>query len=328
MKHVLFMRPPQPHGGPGSFQSYLQDYLLKKGCKISYYGDHCDNGYDVICVFSSTKHLFWLIKEKIKGRRVVLRLDGMNLKHRFVRTGLVSWLYSELDTMISLFIANFIADSIIFQSKYIQSQWGSCMFGKLNQHVIYNGVDCQLFVPKLTYKEKYKSDISLVCVEGTVEFGGAALKILNSIVNYRVYVYGKVSDAFKKAVKNSNIFFMGVVHRSEIPGILVKYSLFLLLETNPPCPNSVIEAQACGLPIVAYESGSISELVSPLSVPVMPYGSDPEKYQEPNTDDLESVIASAHRNIAYFSDVTRVHAVSNFDFSIIGSSYHDVLFME
>ncbi len=37
--------------------------------------------------------------------------------------------------------------------------------------------------------------------------------------------------------------------------------IFIYSHLNPPCPNSVIEAVSCGLPIVSFDSGSMRELL-------------------------------------------------------------------
>ena len=51
---------------------------------------------------------------------------------------------------------------------------------------------------------------------------------------------------------------------------------------NKPCPNSVIEALASGVPVVGYNSGSLKELVGNAGI-ILPYtGGDPNKMEGPN----------------------------------------------
>jgi glycosyltransferase involved in cell wall biosynthesis len=49
--------------------------------------------------------------------------------------------------------------------------------------------------------------------------------------------------------------------RSDVPRILAALDVFAHPSRNDPCPLSVIEASAAGLPVVAYAEGGVSEIV-------------------------------------------------------------------
>jgi glycosyltransferase involved in cell wall biosynthesis len=57
-------------------------------------------------------------------------------------------------------------------------------------------------------------------------------------------------------------------------------------EINPPCPNSVIEALASGLPVLGFDTGSLRELVGEHAGRLAPYGGDPWKLQPPDVPAL------------------------------------------
>jgi glycosyltransferase involved in cell wall biosynthesis len=57
-------------------------------------------------------------------------------------------------------------------------------------------------------------------------------------------------------------------------------------EVNPPCPNSVIEAMACGLPVIGFDSGALKELVSDDAGCIVPYGANPWKLETPDISAL------------------------------------------
>ena len=57
------------------------------------------------------------------------------------------------------------------------------------------------------------------------------------------------------------IEWLGVVPGDKIPYYNRSAHMYFSAELNPPCPNSVIEALACGLPVVGYDTGSLQELV-------------------------------------------------------------------
>ena len=60
-------------------------------------------------------------------------------------------------------------------------------------------------------------------------------------------------------------------------------------EVNPPCPNSVIESLACGLPVIGFDSGSLKELVTDDAGCIVPYGSNPWKLETPDISALARV---------------------------------------
>jgi glycosyltransferase involved in cell wall biosynthesis len=66
--------------------------------------------------------------------------------------------------------------------------------------------------------------------------------------------------------------------------------LLFSADVHPACPNSVIEALACGLPVVAFDTGAIREIVDDKSGAVVPYGADPWRLQPP---DLEALTRAA-----------------------------------
>jgi len=49
--------------------------------------------------------------------------------------------------------------------------------------------------------------------------------------------------------------------RQSLANLLRLSDLFLFSSLNPPCPNAVLEAVACGLPVVSFDDGAMSELL-------------------------------------------------------------------
>jgi len=46
-----------------------------------------------------------------------------------------------------------------------------------------------------------------------------------------------------------------------VAAILRASDIFIYSHLNPPCPNSVLEAIAAGLPVAGYDSGAMAELL-------------------------------------------------------------------
>jgi glycosyltransferase involved in cell wall biosynthesis len=78
-------------------------------------------------------------------------------------------------------------------------------------------------------------------------------------------VVGRVQEALKQAIQERSqvpIIWMGQVAQERIPEIDRSAHLLYSADIHPACPNSVIEALACGLPVLSFDTGALPELVS------------------------------------------------------------------
>ena len=96
-------------------------------------------------------------------------------------------------------------------------------------------------------------------------------------------------------------------------------------DLNAACPNSVIEALACGLPVVAFATGALPELVTGDSGRVVPYGGDPWKLDKPDIPALACAAAEILRNQEHFRKAARQRAEEAFGLDIMVDRYLDVL---
>jgi glycosyltransferase involved in cell wall biosynthesis len=101
--------------------------------------------------------------------------------------------------------------------------------------------------------------------------------------------------------------------------------LFFSAEVNPPCPNSVIEALACGLPVVGFDTGSLSELVQGEAGRLVAYGSDPWKLQPPDVPALAEAATDVLQDQPLFRTSARERAESVFDVEKMVDEYLKVL---
>ena len=78
----------------------------------------------------------------------------------------------------------------------------------------------------------------------------------------------------------------GVVKRDDIPQIDRSAHLLFSADLNAACPNAVIEALACGLPVVSFATGALPELLEGGAGLVAPYGSNYWKLEPPVVEPL------------------------------------------
>ena len=89
--------------------------------------------------------------------------------------------------------------------------------------------------------------------------------------------------------------------------------LLLHLKYNDPCPRVVVEAMACGLPIVYSATGGVPELVGDDAGIGLPALEDYEKIYLPEPEALAAAVWRVYRDYRRFSAAARLRAVERFD---------------
>jgi len=94
---------------------------------------------------------------------------------------------------------------------------------------------------------------------------------------------------------------------------------------NAACPNSTIEALACGLPVVAFDTGALPELVTGGAGRIVPYGGDPWKLDPPDVVALARAAAEVLENQTRFRAGARQRAEDAFGLERMVTGYLESL---
>jgi glycosyltransferase involved in cell wall biosynthesis len=311
-------------GGMVSFQHKLAAGLQARQVEVGY--DLADEPYQAVLVIGGTRDLPGLWRARRKGIPVVQRLDGMNWLHRLggrPRTGWRHFLRSEYGNVMLNLIRSRLATCIVYQSQFVRSWWQRVhLAASVPSTVIYNGVDLQTYTP-LGPERPPDDRWRLLLVEGSL-MGGyeqgleAAAKLARLLATeyhsrlerpIELMVVGRVSEAVKQrwesnlaAVSNLSLVWAGLAAREQIPALDRAAHLFYSSDVNAACPNSVIEALACGLPVTAFDTGALPELVTGDAGRIAPYGGDPWQLDPPDVDGL------ALGGVEILLDQARFHA--------------------
>lgn len=142
--------------------------------------------------------------------------------------------------------------------------------------VIYNGIDTEEFKPlirSLASKTKAKLLFRIICVSRLTERKGInylidAFKILSEKhknISLDVVGEGDAKNALEEQAENlgvsSKINFAGRIEHNNLPEIYQSADIFVLPSLNEGMSNTILEAVASGLPVVATDTGGTKELV-------------------------------------------------------------------
>lgn len=279
-------------GGMVTFQAKLTAGLAARGIQVTH--DLADEPYDSILVIGGTRDLVGLRKASRRGIRIVQRLDGMNWLHKRVRTGVRHWLRAEVSNWLLAYIRERLAGRIVYQSHFVQGWWQRLHGpGPRDQRVIHNGVDLNIFSPD-GGEHPPDDRIRILMVEGNLQ-GGYELGLSTAMAlaehlraegkQVELSIAGSVDEKIKSKWSQTSsvtLNWLGVIPNDQIPALNRSAHFLYSSDINAACPNSVIEALACGLPVLAFDTGALSELVPATAGRVIAYGGDPWKLDTPD----------------------------------------------
>lgn len=131
--------------------------------------------------------------------------------------------------------------------------------------VIPNGIDVDEFKP-LRSKKRGKR-IRVVSVGRLITRKGYEylIEALKGKKNFELSIIGEgdlLEDLKKLASENSvKVTFLGRIDHESMPQILNKNDIFCLPSLNEGMSNAVLEAMACGLPVITTDTGGSKELI-------------------------------------------------------------------
>lgn len=299
-------------GGTASFQARLINGLNLRGIPHTFNMTSPEN--TAILVIGGTRQLWKLWRAKRRGVRVVQRLNGINWMHRVQKTPIRFFLRSEINNHLIAFIRRFLADHIVYQSEFC-CKWWNDRFGErpISHQITYNGVDLTQY-SCVGSESPPKNHYRILLVEGRL-VGVYALGLHTAIklsetlrtahqLKVELMVVGEVNDELKAQAHTLApdlwITWGGVVPREAIPAINRSAHVLFSADLNAACPNSVIEALACGLPVLAYDTGALAELVQDGAGEVVPYGANHWYLEDPLIPPLaEACVRILQDNFTY-----------------------------
>ena len=185
--------------------------------------------------------------------------------------------------------------------------------------VLYNAVDVEQFTPA----EALPGDGPVLLLGGDqtqeyrVELGLRTLAaLLPSSPGARLIVSGRLVGPVEPLVESlglrDHVEFVGRYAQRDAPALYRRAHLLLHTKVNDPCPSLVIEAMACGLPVVYPNSGGTIELVGDEAGVGVPHDDSLLHDRPPAPEALAAAVEEVLSNRARYAVRARARAVERF----------------
>lgn len=261
-------------GGSSAFAQKLQAGLEQLGHSVIF---QWSNEYDVLLVNAQCP-LRYLVHAKIYRKPIVQRLDGV-----YYPMTVAGKKYRLANWPMKL-IYRYLADQVIFQSNYSRHCAELFLGGskKDKAKVIYNAVNTEIFNPKgETVNLRDNPEQKIFITASRFRREDQILPILNAFriyhekfqPNAKLVIIGDFTSPLKLNLPLTRgvftttdeqllptVQFLGPINNNKLPTYLRSADAFIFTHLNPPCPNNVLEAMACGLPIVGVADGAMTEI--------------------------------------------------------------------
>lgn len=227
-----------------------------------------------------------------------------------------------------------MAHHVVYQSQFARDWWED-RYGPapVPSSVVHNGVPLDLYTP--AGEEAPPEDrIRLLMVEGNYAGGyevglSSGIELAQRVARQadrkvELCIAGQVPRRVRKTIDPEAeliVDWRGVVEPAEIPALDRSAHMLFSGDLHPACPNSVIEAMACGLPVVSYDTGALSELVTGPAGRLSPYGGNAWKLEPPDAAGLAKAALEILADQSRFRAGARTRAEESFGLERMADGY-------
>lgn len=209
----------------------------------------------------------WLASRFRASFPYIVSLRGSDVPGFNQRLQMYNWFLRPLFRKVLNKAAAVIANSEDLKALALKS-WS----GKIE--VIPNGVDSSQFTPNSQFLAKENNGfLKILTVSRLIERKNLdllikALALTSKELNWQLQVVGtgKLEKKLRQLVKDlgleQKVKFIGYISHEQLPNYYQQADLFVLASENEGMSNALLEAMACGLPVLVKETGEAKKLVT------------------------------------------------------------------
>ncbi len=288
----------------------------------------CFDDFDLLYLVSSALPMnieTWIAAAKARGAKIVLNQDGVAYP---------AWAgekHEEINRPLRMALN--AADWVFYQSRFSRISADRFLQRRDDRYsILHNPVDTMLFCPP--EQPRQTEQLTLLLAGNQYEYYRfeTALRTLSllkqSIPTVRLLITGQlnwISDLnttgmiARKLIQElqleQHIEFIGSYTQREAPVIYRTAHILLHPKYNDPCPTVVIEAMACGLPVVYSNSGGTPELVGQDAGIGIDAECNWERIIMPSAHELALAVNRIWNDYDRYSAAARARVVTQFDVS-------------
>lgn len=233
------------------------------------------------------------------------------------------------------------ANIVIYQSEFCKKA-AEKFLGKRNgkYYILYNAVDTKKFKPKNLINIKNFNFLITGKIEDHLLYRiTEVIKVMPALCkekkNVNLNFHGWLSNESylkcKKLIKelnvSKNVNLNGSYTQEEAPSIYQQNQAYINIKYLDPCPNVVIEALSCGLPVIYSNSGGSPELVGVKAGIGLNLNENWETIVTPSHLDIVNAMQKIMKNYNKYSIEARNIALEKFDIQY-WKKQHDKIFSE
>ena len=227
-----------------------------------------------------------------------------------------------------------LADHVFYQSEFCRRSAERFLGARQGPgEVLYNAVDTSRFRPqerprdddapfvflvagKVPAHQAYRLEAAVHGLAEARQRGLDARLVIAGVIDGTAVA--RAREAAAAAAATPHVTFTGPYAQAAAPALFGGADAFVLTTHNDACPSAVIEAMACGLPVVHVRSGGVPELVGADAGVGVETGDAWDGPRSPDPSELGAAMIEVAANHAAFAVAARGRAVDRFD---IGAWY-------
>ena len=287
-----------------------------------------------ICVFwvGAMAFLLPMLSAKLLRKKTVLIVTGSNARcaeqqYKDRPFGKGGFIYTHILVILETINRN-LADRIVVESPTLVSELGLNKYGNKvsGDGAIFTDMDFFRSRKKLHERKKKVGYISsLIEFKGVLNFTRAIPLILSQdsgiefLIGGKGPLHSKIENELKSNRSNSKVEFTGLIPHENVPKYLNEIKLLVFPSYTEGLPNIVLEAMACGTPVLATPVGGVPDLIKDEETGFILEDNSPECIAK------NVIRALEHPNLDEIARNARVHVEKKYTHEAAVERYRKIL---